>query len=118
MNKLKTSNFYNNLIFNYNLLYLDYLLLKNKFIIFLNYNQILKLKINFINLKNNILKNNCVSLILNRKSIKKIFLNYFTFLSASIFCIFIDDVIKFINIIKLLNNLNFFFLFVISLAIY
>lgn len=109
MYQLKTKNYYNNLIFNYNVLNLDHLIKENKFIIFFNYNQLLNF--NLLSLKNLILKENCISLVLNRKYINKIFSNYFTFLSASIFCIFILDITKFINIIKSLNNIKFFFSF-------
>lgn len=107
MYKFKTYNYYNNLIINYNLLYLDYLIKFNFFIIFFNYNKVSNNTLLY--LKNEIQKEDCISLTLNRNYIDKMFLNYFTFLSSYIFCIFINNNIKFYKIIKLLNNINFFY---------
>jgi hypothetical protein len=107
MYKFKSYNYYNNLMLNYNLLYLDYLIKFNFFIVFFNYNQLSNIFL--LDLKNEIQKENCVSLMLTHRQTAKIFFNYFKFLSSSIFCIFINDNIKFIKIIKLLNNINFFF---------
>lgn len=106
MYKFKSYNYYNNLIFNYNLLYLDYLIKFNFFIIFLNYKKLSNNSLLY--LKNEIQKNNCISLVLNRTYINKIFNNYFNFLSY-ILCIFISDNIKFIKIIQLLKDINFFY---------
>ena len=78
MYKFKTYNYYNNLILNYNLLYLDNLIKFNLFIIFFNYNKLTNY--NLLCLKNEIAKEDCVTLILNRKYINRIFLNYFKFL--------------------------------------
>lgn len=107
MYKFKTYNYYNNLILNYNLLYLDNLIKFNLFIIFFNYNKITNY--NLLCLKNEIAKEDCISLTLNRKYINKIFSNYFKFLSSYIFCIFINNYNKFKKIINLLNNINFFY---------
>lgn len=107
MYKFKSFNYYNNLIINYNLLYLDYLIKFNFFIIFFNYNKLSNTVL--LNLKNEIQKEDCVSLTLNKNYINKMFLNYFMFLSSYVFCIFINNNLKFFKIIKLLNNINFFF---------
>lgn len=107
MYKFKTYNYYNNLILNYNLLYLDNLIKFNLFIIFFNYNKLTNY--NLLCLKNEISKEDCVNLILNRKYINRIFSNYFNFLSSHMFCIFINNYIKFKKIINLLNNINFFY---------
>ena len=107
MYKFKTYNYYNNLILNYNLLYLDNLIKFNLFIIFFNYNKLTNY--NLLCLKNEIAKEDCVTLTLNRKYINRIFFNYFNFLSSHIFCIFINNYIKFKKIISLLNNINFFY---------
>jgi len=107
MYKFKSYNYYNNLILNYNLLYLDYLIKFNLFIIFLNYNKLSNTILLY--LKNEIQKEDSVSLVLSSYSVNKIFFNYFTFLSSNTFCIFIKDNIKFLKIIKLLNNINFFY---------
>jgi hypothetical protein len=107
MYKFKTYNYYNNLILNYNLLYLDNLIKLNLFIIFFNYNKLTNY--NLLILKNEIEKEDCISLTLNRNYINKMFSNYFTFLSSYIFCIFINNYIKFKKIINILNNINFFY---------
>jgi hypothetical protein len=107
MYKFKTYNYYNNLILNYNLLYLDNLIKFNLFIIFFNYNKLTNSTL--LILKNEIQKEDCISLTLNRNYINKMFCNYFTFLSSYIFCIFINNYFKFKKIINLLNNINFFY---------
>lgn len=109
MYKLKSYNYYKNLIQNYNILYLNNLINNNNFIIFFNYSQLSNL--NLLNLKNEIIQENCISLVLNKKYIHKIFSNCFKFLSSHMFCIFISDFNKFLNIIKLLNNITFFYSF-------
>lgn len=107
MYKFKTYNYYNNLILNYNLLYLDALIQFNLFIIFFNYNKLSNY--NLLILKNEIEKEDCISLTLNRKYVNKMFFNYFSFLSSYIFCIFINNFIKFQKIIIILNDINFFY---------
>lgn len=107
MYKFKTYNYYNNLIINYNLLYLDNLIKFNLFVIFFNYNKLSNY--NLLILKNEIAKEDCISLTLNRKYINNMFFNYFNFLSSHIFCIFINNYIKFKKIVILLNTLNFFY---------
>ena len=107
MYKFKSYNYYNNLLLNYNLLYLDNLIKCNLFIIFFNVHKITNTNLLF--LKNEISKENCISLTLHKKYIYSIFKNYFSFLSSHIFCIFINNNIQFNNIIKLLSNINFFF---------
>lgn len=107
MYKFKTYNYYNNLILNYNLLYLDKLIKYNLFIIFFNYNKLSNY--NLLILKNEILKEDCISLTLNRKYINKMFFNYFNFLSSCIFCIFINNYFKFKQIVTILKDINFFY---------
>ena len=109
MYKLKTYNYYNNIVLNFNILYLNNLISNNNFIIFFNYGKLSNF--NLLNLKNEISNQGCVSLVLNRKYINKIFSNYFNFLSSHTFCIFISDFNKFLNVVKLLNNIIFFYSF-------
>lgn len=109
MYKLQTYNYYNNLLLNYNILYLNSLINKSIFIIFFNYSQLSNT--NLLNLKNNIINEGSISLVLNKRHIRKIFSSSFKFLSSHTFCIFIPDFNKFFNIIKLLNNVTFFYTF-------
>lgn len=109
MYKLQTYNYYNNLLLNYNILYLNNLINNNNFIIFFNYSQLSNTSL--LNLKNNIINEGSVSLVLNKRYIHKIFSNSFKFLSSHTFCIFISDFNKFLNVIKLLNNITFFYSF-------
>lgn len=107
MYKYKSYNYYNNMALNYNILYLYNLLRSNTIIIFVNIQQFTNK--NFLNFKYNITKLNVINLILKSEHIKLLFQNAFTFLSAHIYCIFMNDINKFIEIINILNNINFYF---------
>jgi hypothetical protein len=80
--------------------------LNNKFIIFFNVN-----KINYYSLKNYLLKKNILNYLLKSNDIKSVFnFNDFNFLKNSAFlCIFINDIISFINVITFINEKQFFF---------
>jgi hypothetical protein len=109
MYKFKAYNYYNKLNLSYNILYLNYLINKNDFIIFFNQSKLSNRTL--FNFKNSITNEGCVSLVLNKVYITKIFSNSFKFLSSHICCIFIYDFTKFLNIIKLLNNFNILFFY-------
>lgn len=92
--------------FNHEKIKINNLFLSNKFIIFID-------AINFYYLKNIILNNNVLSLILRKRIIKVLFnLFSFSFLrNNNYLCIFINDLKSFINIINNLDNKQFFFLY-------
>src|ERR1700761_7916652 len=88
---------------NYEKLKINNLFLNNKYIIFVD-------PINYYFLKNIILSNNILSLIVKKRIIKVLF-NFSFFKSNSYLCIFINDFKLFINNIKNLDNKQFFFLY-------
>jgi len=94
---------------NYNLLQLNYLIENNNFIIFFNYNKLSNLML--LNLKNELLKENVRCLVVNSKYIKRLFLVNFFFLSSFIIMICINNLKQFLNIIKILSNIKFFYSF-------
>lgn len=105
----KKYNYYNKLLSNYTLfMFVDYISNYN-FIIFFDYTQLSSS--NLCNLKKQIKNENSKSFILKRKDLNKLFSNDFKFLSSHIIWVFIPNVIKFLNIIKLLNNIMFFYSF-------
>jgi hypothetical protein len=83
---------------------INYLFLTFKFIIFVNFN-------NYLFLKNKLINHDLFSLFLKEKYIKYLFnIPHFSFLKNNNYlCIFIDNVIMFINIMKMLENKLFFF---------
>jgi hypothetical protein len=89
---------------NYKKIKINNLFLSFKFIIYINLN-------NQFHLKNKIINNDLYSLSLNEKYIKSIFnIPNFSFLrNNNLLCIFINDKNKFIDIIKLLENKQFFY---------
>lgn len=98
---------YDNLICNYNLLYLDYLIKSNNYIIFFNYNRISSTTL--LNIKNEISKIGGLSLILNTKNINKLFSVDLYFLKGFTVAVFLNDFIKFIKVINELNFIYFYF---------
>jgi hypothetical protein len=96
---------------NYNLLNIYNLFNYNYFIIFLDYKQ-LKNKDMYL-LKNELYELNVNSKILLNKEKNKLFNSNFTFLGSNLFCIFIKDIKKFIEISKILifKKLIFFYSF-------
>ena len=105
---LNPSNFYklrlNIVNINYKKIKINYNFLNHKYIIFIN-NE----KLN--NLKNYLLEKNILSFFLKDFYIKCLFnLPSFSFLrNGNFLCIFINDTISFINIIKNLNNKQLFY---------
>lgn len=100
-----------NLLVSYNVLYLSYLINLNNFIIFFNCNNNNISNLSLLNLKNEISKFGCASFSLNRKVINTLFSANFLFLCSSNFTIYINNFSNFINVVKLLNNIKFFFSF-------
>jgi len=91
---------YNVINISYNKLKINNLFLTSKFIIYV----ISPLK----NLKNQILNYNLLSLNLEKKYIKALF-NIFFFRNNNYLCIFINDIKNFINIIKFLEDKQFYY---------
>jgi hypothetical protein len=85
---------------------INYLFLTCKFIIFINLS-------NYLFLKNKLINNDLFSLILKEKYINNLFnIPHFSFLKNNNYlCIFIDNVIMFIDIIKILENKLFFYIY-------
>ena len=91
---------------NYNKIKINYLFLNYNYIIFLNKKIFLKFKNFFLNL-------NIISI-----NIKKSYINFlfevpnFNFLKGeNVFCIFINNIEEFINTVKILNNIQFFYIY-------
>lgn len=114
MYKLKKYSYYKNILLNYDILYINNLIYNNDFIIYIN-----NLKLfNFLMVSGSFgVFDDCInnygniSLVLTKKYINKIFNYYFKFLSSDIFCIFISDLNKFLNIIKIFKDMNIFFFY-------
>lgn len=89
---------------NYDRIRINSNLLNYKYIIFLSIDKI-------YNLKNFLLNNNILSFSLKNRNIKSLFnLSYFSFLNNGNFlCILINESFSFINIIKYLNDKQFFY---------
>lgn len=108
--KLKNLDFISNLIFdNYTLLQIVKNITINPIFIVLN---ICNMSNNdLLDLKNDLFKYGSKSMVIKAKYIKVLFSNYFTFFKSACMCIFISDMNQFLNIIKILNNLSFFYSF-------
>ena len=106
MSILYNKNKYNLKVLNvyYKKIKINNLFLNNKFIIFINNNYFLK---------NLILKYKLCSLILEKKYIKSLFdiPSYYFFKNNQILCVFLNDWLKFLDIIKILENKYIFFLY-------
>ena len=79
---------------------------------FFNYNYIIYINIDNINyIKNKLFDYNIFSICLKKNQIKSIFtIPFFSFLNDNkLLCIFINDIKIFINIIKILENKQFFY---------
>jgi hypothetical protein len=96
----------NGININYKKIKINYFFLTFKFIIFINLS-------NYLFLKNKLINNNLFSLFLKEKYINNLFnRRHFSFLKNNNYlCIFIDNVIMFIDIIKILENKLFFFIY-------
>ena len=105
----KINNNYINLKKNFDLLYFKELINSSIFIIYFNCSKIYNKDL--YNLKNEILKKNLKSYIINSMYIKDIFEKKFKFLNSMMFFIFCNSVSNFLFVSKLLNNINFFYLF-------
>jgi hypothetical protein len=105
---LNLANFYklrlNIIDINYKKIKINYNFLNHRYIIYINSD-------NLYNLKDYLLKKNILSFFLQDFYIKSLFyLPSFSFLrNGNFLCIFIKDTISFINIIKNLNNKQFFY---------
>src|SRR5947209_5021730 len=60
-------------------------------------------------LKNELFKNNSKSMVIKSKYIRILFSSYFNFFKTACLCIYIPDMIQFLNNLKLLKNLSFFY---------
>jgi hypothetical protein len=105
----KINNNYIHLKKNFDLLYFKELLNNSLFIIYFNYSKIYNK--NLYSLKNEILKKNLKSYIINSKNVRNIFEKKFKFLNSTMLFIFCNSVSNFLFISELLNNINFFYLF-------
>jgi len=105
----KINNNYVSIKNNFNLLYFKELTNNSTFIIYFNYNKILSN--NLYNLKNEILKKNLKSFVINSKHIKSIFDKKFKYFSSNMLFIYCNNILDFIFITKLLNNIKFFYSF-------
>jgi len=94
---------------NYSLLYLNDLIENNNFIIFFNYSKLSNSML--LNLKNDLLKEDVRCLVVNSKYIKRLFVVNFFFLSSFIMLICVSNLKQFLNIIKILSNIKFFYSF-------
>src|ERR1700748_1766150 len=76
---------------------------------FLNFNYIIYININYI--KNKLFFFNIFSIFLKKSQIKSIFtIPFFSFINDNkLLCIFINDIKTFINVIKVLENKQFFY---------
>src|SRR5207237_6642575 len=108
--KLKKLDFLSNLIFdNYTLLQIVKNITINPIFIVLD---ICNMSNNdLLDLKNELFKYGPKSMFIKAKYIKVLFSNYFTFLKSACMCIFITYMNQFLNIIKILKNLSFFYSF-------
>lgn len=108
--KLKKLDYLSHLLFdNYTLLQIVKNITVNPFFIVLN---ICNMSNNdLLDLKNHLFKYGSQSMVIKAKYIKLLFSNYFAFFKSACMCIFITDMSQFLNILKILKNLQFFFSF-------
>jgi hypothetical protein len=78
---------------------------------FLNFNYIIYINVNNLNyIKNKLFLNNVFSIFLKKNQIKSMFTLPFSFLNDNkLLCIFINNIKEFINVIKVLENKQFFY---------
>lgn len=105
---LSIKNNYNNLVLNYDILRLNDIINQRKVFILFNIKQ---QNFNLVNLKKLLLKQKCQSGIWKYRLVRKLFSKDLSFLSSSMFCIYVNDFSKFVEVIKLLDNINFFFIY-------
>lgn len=107
MYKLKKYSYYKNILLNYDILYINHLVCNNDFIIYIN-----NFKLHNFLIASGLFNDTAnIFLVLTKKYINKIFNCHFKFLSSNIFCIFISDLHKFLNVIKILKDVSFFYSF-------
>src|ERR1700760_1553528 len=109
MSNYKSNNNYLNLKKNFDFLYLKELINNSAFIIYFNYNKISNK--DSYNLKNELLKKNLKSFMVESIHINSIFNRNLKFLSSNTFFICCNNISNFLFIAKLLNNIKFFFLY-------
>ena len=109
MSNYKSNNNYLNLKKNFDFLYLKELINNSAFIIYFNYNKISNKDL--YNLKNELLKKNLKSFMVESIHINSIFNRNLKFLSSNTFFICCNNISNFLFIAKLLNNIKFFFLY-------
>jgi hypothetical protein len=109
---MKLKKFYDlsNILFdNYTLLQVIKNFMINPFFIVLSLYNISNYDI--LNLKNELFKYDAKSMVIKAKYIKILFSNSFAFIKSSCMFIFINNMMQFFNIIKILKNLIFFYSF-------
>lgn len=108
--KLKKLDYLSNLLFdNYTLLQIVRNITMNPFLIVINTCNMSNN--NLLDLKNDLFKYGPKSMVIKAKYVKLLFSNYFAFFKSACMCIFITDMNQFLNTIKILKNLSFFFSF-------
>lgn len=111
MYKLKKYSYYKNILLNYDILYINHLMCNNDFIIYIDNFKLYNSLITFGFSVDSINNFDNISLVLTKKYVNKIFNCHFKFLSSNVFCIFISDLHKFLNVIKILKDVSFFYSF-------
>jgi hypothetical protein len=107
---MKLNKFYylSNILFdNYTLLQVVINLTINKFLIVISLHN--KSNTNILDFKNELFKYGSKSMVIKAKYIKTLFSNSFAFIKSACMCIYINDIIQFLNIIKILNNSSFIY---------
>ena len=108
--KLNKLHYLSNLLFdNYSLLRISKNIDLNTFVIILNIQNMSNKDL--LDFKIELFKYEAKSMVIKAKYIKTLFLNYYSFLKGACMSIFISDIVAFLNIIKLLKNISFFFCF-------
>lgn len=108
--KLKKLDYLSSLLFdNYTLLQIVKNITINPFFIVLNTCNMSNNDL--LDLKNDLFKYGSKSMVIKAKYIKILFYNYFAFFKSACMCIFMTDMNQFLNVIKILKNLSFFFSF-------
>jgi hypothetical protein len=105
----KINNNYASIKKNFDLLYFKELINTSPLIIYFNCNKVSNKYL--YDLKNEILKKNLKSFLINSIYIKGIFETNFKFLNSSIFFIFCNNILNFLFIVDLLRNIKFFYFF-------
>jgi hypothetical protein len=105
----KINNGYSSLKKNFDLLYFKELVSTSSLVIYFNCNKVSNKYL--YSLKNEILKKNLKSFLINSIYIKNMFENSFKFLNSNIFFIFCNNILNFSFIIDLLSNIKFFYFF-------